>query len=238
MNNEAKTFNSMKINLLGIETATHECSVALYTQNKIVERSIYAPQQHNKLILPMIDELLAEAQLSSEQIHGIAFGQGPGSFTGIRLAMSIAQTIAFGVNGFLIPISTLQALAQQAWRVHRATHVLAALDARLNQIYWGYYAVNTVSSLMEVCKRETLSRPEKMQRFFMNALSQQSEDRGIGNGWNKQQDHVISAQWIAGCFPKAYDVVTLALHEYEKGNTLSLNTAHEPLYLHNPVILN
>src|SRR6185312_8497502 len=109
----------MSLRILAIETATHLCSVALLLEGQILHQAITSPQQHSQRILPMLEHLLAEAGLSRSQLDVIAFGRGPGNFTGVRLATSVAQACAFALNRPLVPVSTLRSLAQRAWRLHR-----------------------------------------------------------------------------------------------------------------------
>ncbi|MDV3241166.1 MAG: tRNA (adenosine(37)-N6)-threonylcarbamoyltransferase complex dimerization subunit type 1 TsaB, partial [Methylocaldum sp.] len=100
--------------ILAIETATEACSAALLIDDTVLERYELAPQQHNRLILPMIDSLLAEAGIKVSQVDALAFGRGPGSFTGVRIAAGVAQGISFAVDLPVVPVSTLAALAQDA----------------------------------------------------------------------------------------------------------------------------
>src|SRR5690554_2590516 len=100
--------------ILAIETATEACSAALLIDDAILERYELAPQRHNRLILPMIESLLAEAGIKISQVDAVAFGRGPGSFTGVRIAAGVAQGIAFGADLPVVPVSTLAALAQDA----------------------------------------------------------------------------------------------------------------------------
>jgi tRNA threonylcarbamoyladenosine biosynthesis protein TsaB len=128
--------------LLAVETATQACSAALYVDGQIAQRFEIAPQQHTKLILPMIDALMAEAQLTPQQLDGLAFGCGPGSFTGLRIATGIIQGIAFGADLPVVPVSTLAALAQDFFNQHQETVAFTAMDARMGEIFWGVYEKN------------------------------------------------------------------------------------------------
>jgi len=116
--------------LLALETATEACSAALAVDGDIRERFEVAPRGHSLLILPMIDELMAEAEISIEQVDAIAFGRGPGAFTGLRIAVGVTQGIAFGADLPVVPVSTLAALAQGS----ESNSVLAAIDARIGPL--------------------------------------------------------------------------------------------------------
>lgn len=128
--------------LLAVETATHACSAALYIDGQIQQRFEVAPQQHTKLILPMIDSLMNEAGLKPQQLDGLAFSRGPGSFTGVRIATGIIQGIAFGADLPVVPVSTLAALAQDFFNRNPETLTFTGIDARMGEIFWGVYEKN------------------------------------------------------------------------------------------------
>ncbi len=123
--------------LLAIEASTIACSAALRVGGEVRERFELAPQRHAELLLPMIGALLAEAGLTPAHLDGVAFGRGPGAFTGLRIAAGVAQGIAFGADLPVAPVSTLAALAQGA--MDRSRRVLAVMDARMSEVYWAVY---------------------------------------------------------------------------------------------------
>ena len=120
--------------LLAIDTSEDACSAALCVGDEILERFEIAPRRHTELILPMMDGLLKEAGLSLRGLDALAFARGPGSFTGVRIATAIVQGVALGAGLAVVPVSSLQALAQGARRVHGAGQVLSALDARMREV--------------------------------------------------------------------------------------------------------
>lgn len=133
----------MTLNILAIDSSSDACSVACYRDGYIVaEQFVLAPYQHSLYILDFVKQVLATSDLNLAQLNAIAFGCGPGSFTGLRLAASITQGLAFAHNLPVIEISTLQAMAQGAYAETGATHILVAVDARTNEIYWGEYALS------------------------------------------------------------------------------------------------
>ena len=142
--------------LLALETATEACSAALAVDGDIRERFEVAPRGHSELILPMVDELMAEADISIEQVDAIAFGRGPGAFTGLRIAVGVTQGIAFGADLPVVPVSTLAALAQGS----ESNSVLAAIDARMDEVYWGAYQRSS-AGLMTLCGEEAVIPPGK-----------------------------------------------------------------------------
>ena len=121
--------------LLALETSTEYCSVALWLNGRVSERCELAGQKHSILLIPMVDALLDEAGLKLNDLDGIAFGAGPGSFTGVRIACSAAQGLALGADKPVTGICTLQALAEASGR----DRVIAVLDARMAEVYHAAY---------------------------------------------------------------------------------------------------
>ena len=117
--------------ILAIDTATEACSVALWNDGTIKAHFELCPREHTQRILPMVQEILAAGDLTLTDIDALAFGRGPGSFTGVRIGIGIAQGLALGANLPMIGVSTLATMAQGAWRKSGATRVLAAIDARM-----------------------------------------------------------------------------------------------------------
>ena len=125
------------MNILAIETATDACSCALEHSGTIVARHAVEPRRHTELLLPMIDTVLDEAGVGLGVLDAIAFGRGPGSFTGLRIACSVAQGLGFGAQRPLVAVSTLQVVAAGMQRSQGTPRVLVALDARMGEVYWG-----------------------------------------------------------------------------------------------------
>ena len=123
------------MNLLALDTSTEYCSVALLRDEELTFREAHAVQRHSELILPMVEDLLAGSGLELGQLDGIAFGAGPGSFTGLRIACGVAQGLAFGAGLPVIPVGTLAALAREAGQ----PKVIACIDARMGEIYHAAY---------------------------------------------------------------------------------------------------
>ena len=121
--------------VLALDTSTEYCSVALWQDGAVMERCELAGQKHSELLIAMLDALLNEAGVKLAQLDGIAFGKGPGSFTGVRIACGAAQGLAFGANLPVAGVCTLEALAEASGK----SHVIAALDARMGEIYHAAY---------------------------------------------------------------------------------------------------
>jgi tRNA threonylcarbamoyladenosine biosynthesis protein TsaB len=132
------------MNLLAIETSSTSCSVALLEGGAIAEEEFDAGQTHSELVLPMAMRLLRARGIGIRQIGGVAYGAGPGSFTGLRIACGVAQGLAAGAGVAVAPVSTLEALAEAAWQRGKeqgisASGVIACADARMNEVYHAAY---------------------------------------------------------------------------------------------------
>lgn len=125
--------------ILAIDAATEACSAALLIEETVTERFEVPGRGHAARLLPMADELLREAGLDARELDAIAFGRGPGAFTGLRIAAGLAQGLAAGNRLPVLPVSNLAAVAAAAARLKGATRVLACMDARMGQVYWGAY---------------------------------------------------------------------------------------------------
>lgn len=142
------------MNLLAIDTSTEYASIALSFKGQLLSKEQDAQRSHAQALLPMIDQLLGEAELSLSQLDAIVYGEGPGSFTGLRIACSVAKGLAFARDLPLYPVSTLAAIANETFESYeelQSSSVLAVIDARMNQLYWAIFQNNPrISSLAEV----------------------------------------------------------------------------------------
>lgn len=215
--------------LLAIETATDACSAALSIDGELCERFEIAPRAHTELILPMIDELMAEAGIAISQVDAMAFGRGPGAFTGVRIAVGVTQGIAFAMDLPVVPVSTLAALAQGV----RGERVLAALDARMGEVYWGAYRSNA-AGLMERIGEECVSSPSDVP------CPPGNDWQGAGAGWMAYEAVLLArcegqvTSWNGSAFPHARDVALLGVAGYEAGQGVNAEQAL-PVYLRDKV---
>ncbi len=147
------------MNLIAIETSTENCSVALLHAGRISHHSEIAPRKHAELVLGYLDELLTANNLKKNQIDGIVFGQGPGAFTGVRIAMSIVQGLALALEIPVMAISTMHNMAYQIWNKNKSrdSKLLIANDARMGEVYWASFEIKQ-GELIRICE-DALSPP-------------------------------------------------------------------------------
>ena len=147
--------------ILALDTSTEACSAALLIDGEITSQYQLAPREHSRLILKIIDKLLSDAKVSVSSLDAIAFGRGPGSFMGLRIAAGVVQGIAFAHDIPVIPISTLKAIAQRAYEQTNIENVLVAIDARMDEVYWGAYSL--VNQQWITDGEECVISPDKIQ---------------------------------------------------------------------------
>lgn len=217
--------------ILAIETSTTACSVALLIDNEMKLSHKIAPMQQAKLILPMIDEILKDNNLTLNQLDALAFGCGPGSFTGVRIAISVMQGLAYATQVPLISVSSLAALAQAAYTDLGWKKLLVAIDARISEVYYGAYQIND-QGIAELVGEEVVSAPEKVQ------FPQESDWYGVGNGWAVYPDQLqIKPNSIDDTrLPMASAVALLAKEKYQKQQWVSPDAA-VPVYLRDNVAI-
>lgn len=217
--------------LLAIETSSVACSVALNIDGNISSVHQITPKQQSQKILACIQELLTSAQLSLEQLNGIVYGCGPGSFTGIRIASSVAQGLAFGANLPVYPISSLAGLAQTAYQSEGQTDMLVAVDARVGQIYWAAYSVNN-SGVVSCAVNDQIGTPNSIElpNISINWC-------GVGDAWELYQEQLTGKLGFfphnvyPHCLATAHAILTLAEHRIQQGEKgVNANEAY-PVYL-------
>jgi tRNA threonylcarbamoyladenosine biosynthesis protein TsaB len=223
--------------LLAFETATEACSVALWIDGDVRERFEIAPRRHAEVALPWAEQLLAEAGIAKSQLDAIAVGRGPGAFTGVRLAIALAQGIALALDRQVVPVSTLAALAMRAKRKGDAptSHILAAIDARMGELYSAAFRID--GSTPVAMSEERVSSPEAIE-----LPGDDTQWLGFGTGFAaadgalcKHLDKRLLAV-DATALPHAADVATLAAAAFARGEALPPERL-EPAYLRDHVAL-
>lgn len=219
--------------LLAIETATEACSVALMLDDRVVERHTREPRAHAERVLKMIEDCLDEAGTSLDGLDALAFGRGPGSFTGVRIATGVVQGLALGTGLPVVPVSTLAGYAVAAWRESRgeATQVAVAVDARMGECYWGCYLVSDDGVAAPVGEEVVVS-PEDVP------APEEGAWRGIGSGWEAFPGLVSSMPWVrvgpAAVLPTARDLLATGMHRFAGGKAVPAERAL-PVYLREKV---
>jgi tRNA threonylcarbamoyladenosine biosynthesis protein TsaB len=215
--------------ILAIETSTELASVAVVRNEEAFVRESAGVQTHSQSVLPMVQALLNEAGLRIADCDAIAFGSGPGSFTGVRTACGITQGLAFASGLPVVPVVTLQAMAQACYGLHGKTEVVALLDARMEEIYWAQYRFD---GRWQTVVEPTLAAPVAVQPV--------GPATACGNGLaaypNAFESHVFADKIGEIRGPHALHVARLALQAYVRGEAVEAKLA-QPLYLRNKVAL-
>lgn len=227
--------------LLAIETATEACSVALSIDGEVRERFEIAPRRHTELVLPWADELLAEAGIARTQLDAIAVGRGPGAFTGVRLAVALAQGMALALDLPVLPVSTLAVLAWPArvqddaqGRASAAADVLAAIDARMGEVYLGWFRADDAGGLHAIGP-EWMARPEAVDLDAQSLV-------GVGTGFAAAEGALARALLgrLVACdplaLPHASDLARLGELAFARGEAVAPERV-EPAYLRDKVAL-
>lgn len=216
--------------ILALETSSEYCSVALLAGGGMLAREVLGVQRHSEMLLPMVDEVLAEGGIALRDLDGIAFGAGPGAFTGLRIACGVAQGLAFGAELPLLGICTLEALAEQAG----AERVIAALDARMGEIYHAAYERDAGGwrELRDPSLCQALDAPQVPEGDWT----------GCGSGFDAHGAALQArydgrlARVVPGLHPRAQEMACLAAPRFAAGQGADPAEAH-PLYIRNKVAL-
>ena len=204
------------ITLLAVDTSTPACSVALWHKGAVTGSSVSEPRAHTRLLRPMIRELMAQAGLRVNQLDAIAFGRGPGSFTGLRITAGLVQGLAWGLDRPVVPVSSLEAVAFQGARQFPDRPLAVAFDARMEEVYWGCFQVSgtQVRALVseQVCPPEHLELP---------VTGTDSGWAALGSGWSyrdRMPAAVTNAMAVTdeASVPRAEDIARLAVPRFER----------------------
>ena len=220
--------NGFFMKILALDTSTEYLSLALWLDAKVHVRELLAGQTHSQLILPLLRELLDEAGIELQDLHGIAFGAGPGSFTGLRIGCGVAQGLAFGANLPVVGVSTLLALAQGSG----ALCVIACLDARMGEVYHAAYV--KAREVWEEISPPGLYKPEAAPSLSGDSWV------GVGSGWAAYGDTLKACyaqqvmQILPDQYPSAMAIAELAKPVFESGLGQPAREA-APIYIRNKV---
>jgi len=224
----------MSTRILAIDTATEACSVALLNEDRLLAHFELCAREHTQRILPLVQQILQEGGVALKDLDALAFGRGPGSFTGVRIGIGIAQGVALGANLPLIGVSTLKTMAQSAWRLHGASRVLAAIDARMGEVYWAEYQRDEQGNWQGE-ETEAVLKPDAAAAR-MAALSGQWAC--VGTGWQAwpqlAENSTLALTLSEVTLPCAEDMLPLAQRALAAGMTVAPEHA-EPTYLRNEV---
>ncbi len=220
--------------ILALDTSSDACSVALLTDEEVKEDFRLTPREHTKLILPMIDALLAEAGLKLSDLDAIAFGRGPGSFTGLRIAAGIVQGLAWGAELPVVAVSTLEAMARDAADKHNRQWVLTVLDARMDEVYAGLYQVQAGEPQARIPER--VCAPERLEDV---ASQVQGPLAVVGSGLVYEARFPQALQQLIevrdpDLQPRAAAIAQLAQVYFQRGETLTPEQV-QPIYLRDEV---
>lgn len=216
--------------ILAIETSSELASAALLHGGRVIAREASGVQTHSQTLLPMVQELLAEASLALAQCDAVAFGAGPGSFTGVRTACGVAQGLAFGLDLPVVPVSTLLAMAQACRDKCGADDMLVLLDARMEEVYWAQYRYRDG---WQTVSEPALSAP--------SSIAAPADAVVCGNGLRAYGSAFASLTAAARAslpeiIPHAAQIAALAQIELDAGRTVNARDA-QPVYLRNKVAL-
>lgn len=216
--------------LLVLDTSTEWCSAALWLDGRVLARRVLAEQRHSSLLLPMVDELLREADIALRGLDGIGYGAGPGSFTGLRIACAVTQGLAFGADLPVVGVSTLESIAEQTG----ADRVLTVLDARMAEVYWAAY--ERESDGWRAVSAPQLALPESV------VVPAGGDWVGAGNGFAALGEVLrprLAAQLARiddTLMPDAAAMAPLAACAFERGEAMDAALA-APIYLRDKVAL-
>lgn len=220
--------------ILAIDTATEACSVALLNNDAVSAHFEECPREHTQRILPLVKEILTRSNTSLTDLDALAFGRGPGSFTGVRIGIGIAQGLALGAELPMIGVSTLATMAQGAWRMTGATRVLAAIDARMGEVYWAEYTRDE-QGVWHGEETEAVLKPEAVTERLQQLSGEWAT---VGTGWPAWPEMAsgTGVTLVDGnmLLPAAEDMLPIACQLLAAGKIVAVEHA-EPVYLRNTV---
>jgi tRNA threonylcarbamoyladenosine biosynthesis protein TsaB len=224
-------------NILALDAATDTCSVALQVHGRIIHRCELIPRQHNQRLFSMLREVLENGSPTDRGVELLAYNHGPGSFTGLRIAASAVQGLAYSCGLPVVGVSTLACLAQGVWRkglADPAAKILVILDARINEVYWGLYAckAGVAMSLLEDAVSEPGAIPANLVaegESLVAAGSGLCYLEQLAPGLRSEITLQLPEQW-----PDSIDTLSLAERYAHRGKLLAADQV-QPVYLRNEI---
>lgn len=221
----------MTTRVLAVDTATEQCSVALKSEKGIVERVVPTAREHADLILTLTQEVLNEAKLTLRELDCLAFGRGPGSFTGVRIAVGVVQGLAFASNKPVVAVSNLAAVAQRAIierSLGTGDRLLVCMDARMKETYWAVFEVDGLGQAAQIGDEQVTS-PERVE----------SDSVRLGAGTAFRAYPELKAKFAHievndSLLPRAREILILAERQYSEGRAVVASDA-QPVYVRDQV---
>ena len=218
------------MNLLAIDASTEACSVAILFNGETFHEFELCPQSHSLLLLPMVDRLLAKSGATLADFDALVYGRGPGSFTGVRIGIGVAQGLAFAADIPTVGISTMQTMAQQVFEQYQQEKVLVAIDARMSEVYCAQFSLE--NGIMEFATTEQVMPPQQCYQTFSG------EDKlfPAGTGWQSYQTilSTLTNSLPDVLYPDARYMLTLAKEQVAQGNVQPAEQA-QPVYVRDTV---
>lgn len=221
--------------ILAIDTSTEACSAALYLDGELIERYLVAPRKHIELLKPMVDEVMTEAEVDVNDLTGLAFGAGPGSFAGLRVACAFVQGMGAALEIPIVPVSSLMAMAQQVLDNHPDRTVLVMMDAKMKEVYWGVYRLEDKEVIRVL--PEQVTKITDIPSF--TGIVGLANIIGAGDGW------AVAPNWLealqpefveSNVYPRAGEIALLSIDDFENGMALDADQV-SPIYLRNNIAL-
>jgi tRNA threonylcarbamoyladenosine biosynthesis protein TsaB len=213
------------MNLLAIDTATERCSVAARINGSWFERTVDTQRGHADIVLSMVDDVLKEGALPLKELDGIAYGRGPGAFTGVRIAIGVVQGLAFGADLSTAGVSNLAAVAQQA--AAPGERIIACMDARMKEVYWAEYHCDA-GGLVHLVGSEHLSAPGAVDASAVDLIA------GTAMAAYPELASRFPTARSVSALPRARDILLLGEREFREGRGQSASEA-QPVYLRDQV---
>ncbi len=221
------------MNLLAIDASTEACSVAIQFNNEIFSEFELCPQSHSLVLLPMVDRLLQKADCQLSDFDVLIYGRGPGSFTGVRIGIGVAQGLAYSADLPTVGVSTMQAMAQQAFEEQGEENIVVAIDARMSEVYTAMFAAS--GRLTQFSLEEKVIAPESFCTLYEKQHVKQCV--GVGTGWEAYADLLSNQKKnedVSILYPNAKYMLSIGEQAFINGEALPAEQA-QPVYVRDTV---